>query len=81
MHSFTIKVNANISTLLDQVKDAITAADGYFSGDAFNGDFSVSGVVGSYHVHGDVVTVNILKKPLLVPHVLIERKVRSYFTK
>jgi hypothetical protein len=78
-HVFNINLTADVESTLLVVARYVRESGGTFSGDCTTGEFSGSGVVGSYHITGLVATINILKKPMLAPMMLVESKIRSYF--
>ncbi len=82
-HSFTVKVNAELSSLLDKVKDGITAKGGSFAGDASRGKFvgnTPLGKVGVEYVAlaGGEVQFTITDKPFIAPNGKIEAAIREY---
>jgi hypothetical protein len=80
---FDITVKGNMAATLDQVRTAILQAGGKFTGDASAGSLSaptpLGKIEGKYTVRGNVVTLTITNKPMLVSCDTIEGKVREYF--
>jgi len=81
-HSFTIKCDDEISSVLKAVEAEIAKHGGTFGGTAekgfFEGDSFLGLIKGEYScVSGTGITITITAKPLLVPHSLIEYEIRK----
>lgn len=50
-----------------------------FDGNENCGKFSGSGVEGDYSIAGQLLTIRINKKPMLIPIGVIENKIKEYF--
>ncbi len=82
-HSFTVKVNGDLSALLGKVKDGITAKGGSFKGDTSHGKFVGNTPVGKLTVEYKVLSDGEIKftitdKPLIAPNGKIESAIREY---
>lgn len=77
--SFKISVNGDLNSILNHVKQEASQKGIAFSGDTSGGSFSGMGIVGTYSVSGNQVTVNISQKPLIAPCSYIESELRKYF--
>jgi hypothetical protein len=78
-YSFTIERPRDILQAVNAVKTGIESSGGVFSGNEREGNFNASGVAGQYRVENHV-NVTISKKPVLIPHAMIEKEVRGYFS-
>ncbi len=82
MCNFSINFNSDSAVLISKAQKAITNAGGQFNGDAASGSFSLSSpmgkIAGSYMVRDNTISMNIAKKPMLVPCKMIEDKLREY---
>lgn len=79
-YKFTFTLNGDPSTTLEETKALIIQNGGTMTGDAKSGEFSASGVRGSYQIDGQEATITINKKPMIVSNGFIEKKVKEYFT-
>ncbi len=83
-YSFTIELKEEISSVLRNVKTAITGSGGRFEGDTEKGTFhgiTVAGTIkGEYCSMSDrEIKIIITDKPFIVPHSMIETEIRKYF--
>jgi hypothetical protein len=78
-YKFEMILEDDLEGRVAEAKRLIEENGGNMSGDSKTGTFSISGVEGSYHSTGTQVTITIKKKPMLVTHGFIEKKVRQYF--
>jgi len=76
---FTIKTNDDPEDLLARVQAEAAANEFTFSGDASQGNFSGSGVTGTYEVENSEIQITIEKSPRFIPDGYIEKKIRNYF--
>lgn len=78
---FSIPFSGDITVMLAQVRSAIESQKGMFDGDNSAGNFDVSvmsnTIVGDYVVSGQVININISKKPFFVPCNTIESFLKS----
>lgn len=84
-HTFTITPSDEISSLLPRVKSAITASGGSFDGTEESGIFfgrtPLGFIKGEYCCCGEKgIMVTIVDKPFFVPDIVIELKIREYFS-
>ncbi|MBC7936728.1 MAG: hypothetical protein H7Y86_15360 [Rhizobacter sp.] len=79
--TFTIPFSGSAETVLDKAKKAVEKQSGTFSGDASQGNFSVSffgqEIVGGYTVTGNDLNIVIESKPFMVPCSAIESFLKS----
>lgn len=76
---FSIKMTRDAHEVVAKFKSAAEKNDVRFKGDDRNGRFSGKGIEGHYAISGDVLTITIEKKPMLVGWSLIETKVLDFF--
>jgi hypothetical protein len=77
--SFEIKLNRNPDDIIAQARDAARSNGIHFVGDGQMGRFSGHGIEGSYLILDDILSVQISKKPFIMPWSLIESTLRNYF--
>jgi len=78
--NFSFARPQNIAQAVQTVRSSILEKGGTFTGNEQQGNFRAKGITGQYRVT-DVVNVTITEKPLVVPNSVIEREVRSYFSR
>jgi len=78
--TFKIKYSGEATALVEKAKKQAQDSGAQFSGDEKSGSFSGKGVVGRYVVEGDTVAVTIEKKPFPAPWMLVEKKIRGFFS-
>lgn len=78
--TFQIKYSGEAGALVEKARKQAQDSGAQFSGDEKSGTFSGKGVVGRYEVEGDTVSVTIEKKPFPAPWVLVEKKIRGFFS-
>ena len=76
--SFNITKPKNLSQVLVKTSKTIRDGGGTFSGDEKSGNFSGSGVKGTYAV-GDQISITITDKPFLAPESLVKSTITDYF--
>jgi hypothetical protein len=84
-HTFTIIPSDKISSLIARVEAAISASGGSFEGNEGNGVFfgktPLGFIKGEYFCTSEnEIKVTIVDKPFFVPYVVIELKIREYFS-
>jgi hypothetical protein len=84
-HSFTIKFNGDLNTLLPKVRDKIIGEGGSFKGDTTRGSFSGETPLGAVFLDYETVSDSAIRftvtdKPFLVPNSTIESTVRGYLS-
>lgn len=84
-HSFTLKLNHDISSVLEKVESQITGSGGRFQGDAdkgiFDGESLLGTIKGEYcSISDDEIQITIKHKPFLVPYSVIESEIKKYFS-
>ena len=84
-HTFTILPSEKISSLIAKVESAISANGGRFEGNEENGVFfgktPLGFIKGEYCCTTEnEIEVTIVDKPFFVPYVVIELKIREYFS-
>jgi hypothetical protein len=84
-HSFTIRLNDEISSVLKRVEAGITGSGGSFEGNLECGTFAGKSVLGfikgKYHSLPDQeISITIMEKPFLIPYRTIESEIRKYFS-
>ena len=84
-HSFKIKLNEDISSVLKKVESHVTGGGGSFRGDedkgSFDGDSLLGHIKGEYcSISGSEIEITIKNKPFLVPYSVIESEIKKYFS-
>jgi hypothetical protein len=77
--SFEVKLNRAAEEIIGK---AHVAAQHYgidFAGDGQNGRFAGHGIEGSYTIDGEVLSLQIKRKPMLIPWSMIETKLLAFF--
>lgn len=78
--SFKLKITEHPDKLLINAKQ-LASINGYqLQGDSHKGMLKGSGTEAQYIVHGDVLTVTILRKPMLLSWKQMEKTVRDIMT-
>ena len=77
-YSFTIARPQNIRQTLAKASKTVRNGGGSFSGDEKEGNFSGSGVSGTYAVD-DRLTITIIDKPWYASNSVVEETIRNYF--
>lgn len=77
--SFSIKLNSDPAAVFAKFQATAAKNDVSCSGNQNAGQFSGSGIQGSYSLVGNELTVTIDKKPMLIPWSVVESKVRAFF--
>jgi hypothetical protein len=84
-HSFTVKINSDLSSVLKKVENTITSNGGTFNGSISSGSFSgktaIGMVKGEYRcIPSNEVEITITDKPFVAPYSKIESTIRGYFS-
>jgi effector-binding domain-containing protein len=84
-HSFTVKINSDLSSVLKKVENTVTSNGGIFHGSTSSGSFSgktaIGIVKGEYRcTSSNEVEITITDKPFVVPYSTIESTIREYFS-
>jgi hypothetical protein len=79
--AFSFKVNfGDVGGAIMKAKSAVASGGGSFSGDTSCGNFSGSGVEGSYRViSANEAEVTISKKPFIYPESAVKKEVQKFF--
>jgi hypothetical protein len=77
---FSINVDKEISTLLSKAKQKITQGGGKFNGNEQKGAFEGKGVKGEYSIIGQMVKINIIKKPIFASESRVKNEITKFFT-
>ncbi|MCX7102817.1 MAG: hypothetical protein NTX38_15380 [Methylobacter sp.] len=75
--SFSVKFAGHPDTLISKARQAAEKNGLKFTGDSENGLLKGLGIEANYQVKEDVLTVNILRKPLLLSWRIVEQKIRA----
>ncbi len=73
--------NQNRIALFELAKERARRAGARLTGCVASGDFSASGVVGTYVTQGDFLNVTIERKPAYIPESVIKTKLEAFFKK
>ncbi len=75
--SISVKFAGHPDTLILKARQAAERNGLRFTGDAENGFLKGLGIEANYQVKEDVLTINILRKPLLLSWRIVEQKIRA----
>ena len=75
-----MKFDGDANKLVEKARKSAQDGGAEFSGDEKSGTFAGKGVKGRYVVEGDTVSVTIEKKPFPAPWMLVEKKIRAFFS-
>lgn len=76
---FAITLTSDAHEVVDRFKATAQKNNFQFSGNERLGQFSGKGIEGQYAIKGNLLTITIGKKPMLIPWSLIESTVRDFF--
>ena len=76
---FSVKITGDAQAAVAKFKSTAKKNDVLLEGDHLAGQFNGKGIEGRYDINGDILTIYIEKKPVLIPWSLIEAKVRDFF--
>lgn len=79
LREIKITVKQDPRELYQSIKQQFISNGMKFDGNEKSGKFSGSGIEGDYSIVGQLLTVRINKKPMLIPIGVIERKIQEYF--
>lgn len=74
-----VKLNQSAEEIVAKAKEAARDKGLLLVGDEEKGQFAGNGIEGHYQISGDTLSIQISKKPFIVPWNLIEAAVRNYF--
>lgn len=77
--SFEIKLNRDPDEFIAKARNMAQSHGVLFEGDGQTGRFAGHGIEGSYLILEDTLSIQISKKPFIMPWNLIESTVRKYF--
>ncbi|MBF0255931.1 MAG: hypothetical protein HQL47_05595 [Gammaproteobacteria bacterium] len=79
-----LAVQGEIEQMLARVEQALRKHGGQFQGDGHAGQFAgktlLGEVQGKYAVSGAKVSIEIVRKPSMVPMAMIEKEIRKFFS-
>ena len=75
--SISVKFVGHPDTLISKTRQVAEKNGLRFTGDSENGLIKGRGIEAHYQVKEDVLTVNILRKPLLLSWRIVEQKIRT----
>jgi hypothetical protein len=75
--SISVKIIGHPETLITKARQAAEKHGLRFTGDSGNGQIKGLGIEAHYQVREDMLTVNILRKPLLLSWKIVEQNVRA----
>lgn len=73
-----ITLSSDPARLIENIKNMAGQNGIDFRGDHHAGTFSGNGVEGEYSIHGNLLSLNILKKPLIIPWTMVESIIRKF---
>lgn len=84
-HSFNIKINGELHSVLKEVEDSILKNGGKFKGDTNTGEFSGKTILGRIHGEYDCISehevkITIVKKPFATSKGKIESEIIKFFS-
>jgi hypothetical protein len=74
-----VKLNQPAEQLIARAQAGAEKNGVAFAGDASTGNFSGKGIEGSYLIEGEMLKIDISKKPMVMPWALIETSVKKFF--
>lgn len=77
--SFEIKLNRDPDTFIAEARAMAQKHGVHFEGNGQTGRFAGHGIEGSYLILEDTLSIQISKKPFILPWHMIESTVRKYF--
>lgn len=77
--SFEVKLNSDPDAVIARARLAARDHGVSFEGDGQTGHFTGHGIEGSYLIFEDTLSLQISKKPFIMPWGLIESSVRKFF--
>ena len=77
--TFIIEFEGDATELFDSVHDALTKAGGVMTGNIAGGIFNGKGVEATYSVAGQIITIEIHKKPWYATMGMVESRIRILF--
>jgi hypothetical protein len=77
--SFEVKLKHDPDEIIAKAREAARHNGIHFVGDGQTGHFAGHGIEGSYLIMDDILSVQIAKKPFIMPWSLIESTLRNYF--
>lgn len=79
LREIKINVKQDPAKLYQNIKSQFLRNGMIFDGNEHSGKFSGSGVEGDYTIVDKLLTIRILKKPMLIPIGVVENKIKEYF--
>lgn len=77
--SFEVKLHSDPDDVIAKARVAARDNGVNFEGDGQTGHFKGHGIEGSYLIFEDTLSIQIQKKPFIMPWTLIESSLRKYF--
>ena len=77
--SFDIPLKGPPDDIIAHAREMAERHGVHFIGDAKAGRFAGHGVEGSYRIDGAILSVQVAKKPFILPWSLIEARLREFF--
>ncbi len=78
-HSITIDLRGDIEALFEDAKKKAASMGVTLNGDVTAGDFSGLGAAGNYSVSGQILTIEITRKPAMFPQAMVDTMIRKLF--
>ncbi|HDR04685.1 MAG TPA: hypothetical protein ENN84_05500 [Candidatus Marinimicrobia bacterium] len=78
-HIITIDLRGDIEALFEDAKRKAASMGVALNGDITAGDFSGLGATGNYSVDGQILTIEITRKPAMFPQAMLDAMVRKLF--
>lgn len=78
--SFEFQLKRNPDELIVKAREAARSNGIHFEGDGQTGRFAGLGIEGSYLVLEKTLSIQVAKKPLIMPWSMIEAKLKDFFT-
>lgn len=81
MCDFDVKFSSTVKDIVAGAKARVEKSGGSFDGDTTSGKFSVPTpkVEGTYKIEGQVMHINIHKKPMMIPCGVVESYIKKQF--
>jgi hypothetical protein len=78
-HTLTIDLRGDIEAIFESAKKKAASMGVQLNGDITAGDFSGLGAAGNYSVSGQILTIEITRKPAMFPQAMIDAMVKKLF--
>ncbi|TAN53966.1 MAG: hypothetical protein EPN21_00055 [Methylococcaceae bacterium] len=78
--TFHVTLKKDPEKLIKQAKNLASKNGMVLEGDTRSGRFSGTGIEADYAVQGDKLSITVVKKPMIMPWLLIEKTITGFFS-